>query len=345
MSQESGNSLGQAGTLADRVLNLSTGYIVSYCLSAAARLGISDLLAAGPRSTDELAASTGTQAQALYRMLRTLAAEGVYTEVSPRRFALTELGGYLRSDVPHSMRNWAVMNSGPIPTAFHHLLHSLRTGETAFKQLYGKSHYEYLAEHPEDAQNFNAAMKDLSAQFTAQVLEAYDFGGLGHIVDVGSGPGTLLTAVLKQYPENRGTLMDLPHIAARARCFVAAAGLTERCDFVGGNFLESVPAGGDAYILSLILHNWSDAHCVSILRNVRAAMKPGARVILIDTMIPEGDVPHFGKPSDMVMLVVMGGQERSAAEYCRLFLQAGLRLTRVVPTQGFISVVEAVAAS
>jgi len=320
---------------------MSEGVVVSTALSLAAELGIADLLANGPRSSEELAKITSTHARSLHRVLRLLSSLGVFTEVEPGRFALTSLGECLRTGVPGSMRSWLRMVG--LKVWFHtygDALHSLRTGEPAFARTVGAELFDYLATHPEEGEIFNSAMSDFGQGVAAAVLQGYDFSDVDTIVDVGGGNGSFISAILRANPGMKGILFDLPHVAESARKTIADAGLAKRYDIAGGDFFKAIPAGGDAYVLRWIIHDWDHDRALIILRNCRQAMKSTARLLLVETVIPEGDVPHPGKLVDFVMLTALGGQERTAEEYERLLDEAGFVLRRIVPTASPMSVVE-----
>jgi hypothetical protein len=327
-----------------KLLELTTGYIVTKAVAVAAQLGVADRLVGGPRTSDELAEETDAHPRALYRLLRCLAACGLLTEIDAGRFALTPAGECLRDDVPGSMRAWAIMNSEGVFGAFTDVLHSVRTEEPAFERVFGAPLFDFLARHPEQGAVFARAMGDFNRAATLAAAEAYDWSGLRCIVDVGGGTGTLITSVLDRYPEARGILFDLPEVAESARAAPAVAALDGRCQVVGGDFFGSVPAGGDAYVLSWILHDWDDERALAILRKCRAAIADGGRMVIVETILPPGDEPHFGKVLDVAMLVVTGGRERTEAEYGELFDAAGFRLTRVLPTASPMSIVEALTA-
>jgi hypothetical protein len=320
-----------------RLLELSTGYIVTKALAVAAQLGVADALSAGPRTSDELAAETGTHPRALYRVLRCLGAAGVLTETEPGTFELTEVGACLRSDAPGSMRAWAIMNSEGMFGAFTDVFHSVRTEEPAFERVFGAPLFDFLGRNPEQGEVFGRAMGDFNRAATVAAAETYDWSGLERIVDVGGGTGTLIQRVLERSPDARGVLFDLPEVAG-----VARGSLGDRCEVVAGDFFEGVPEG-DAFVLSWILHDWDDERCRAILRNCRAAAREGARLVVVETILPPGDEPHFGKVLDVAMLVLTGGRERTEAEYAELFAASGFALERVLPTPSPMSVIEGVA--
>ena len=320
---------------------MSEGVVVSTALSLAAELGIADLLANGPRSSEELAKITSTHARSLHRVLRLLSSLSVFTEVEPGRFALTSLGECLRTGVPGSMRSWLRMVG--LKVWFHaygDALYSLRTGEPAFARTVGAELFDYLAAHPEEGEIFNSAMSDFGQGVAAAVLQGYDFSDVDTIVDVGGGNGSFISAILGANPGMTGILFDMPHVAEGARKSIADAGLANRCDIAGGDFFKAIPGGGDVYVLRWIIHDWDHDRALTILRNCRQAMKSTARLLLVETVIPEGDEPHPGKLVDFVMLTALGGQERTAEEYERLLDEAGFVLRRIVPTASPMSVVE-----
>ena len=324
------------------LLQMMTGYWVSQALHVAAKLGIADLLADGPVDCEDLAAATDTHAPSLQRVLRALASVGVFTEVSPGSFALTPLAELLRTETPGSMRALAIMYAEEQYRAWGELLHSVRTGEMAFDHQFGMGYFEYLAQHPEADRVFNEAMTGWTHQLVGAVVDTYDFSPFKTIVDVGGGYGSLLAAILRSNPGTRGILFDLPHVIARAEEQLVAAGVADRCTFVGGDFFAAVPTGGDAYVLSQILHDWDDKRCVAILGQCRRAMPDHGKLLVVELVLPEGDEPFLGKWLDLHMLVLLGSRERTAAEYDTLFRAAGFKLARVVPTPPGPSVVEAV---
>jgi hypothetical protein len=324
------------------LLQMMTGYWVSQALHVAAKLGIADLLADGPVDCEDLALATNTHAPSLRRVLRALASVSVFTEVSPGSFALTPLAELLRTETPGSMRALAIMYAEEQYRAWGELHHSVRTGETAFEQQFGMGYFEYLAQHPESDRLFNEAMTGWTHQLVGAVVDTYDFSAFKTVVDVGGGYGALLAAILQNNSGMRGILFDLPHVVASAEEQLAATEVADRCTFVGGDFFAEVPAGGDAYVLSQILHDWDDERCVAILGNCRQVIPDHGKLLVVELVLPPGDEPFLGKWLDLHMLVLLGGRERTAAEYNTLFRAAGFELARVVPTPPGPSVVEAV---
>jgi hypothetical protein len=326
-----------------RISLLSQGTIITTSLALAAELGIADLLADGPRSSEELAQATSTHPRSLYRLLRLLCSIGVFTEIQTDSFAQTPLSECLRTGVPGSMRSWLRMIG--LKTRYHthaEALYSIKTGEPAFKRVTGMEFFNYLAAHPEEGEIFNQAMNDMGQVVAAAVAQSYDFSGIGKVIDVGGGHGTLIAAILQKYPQMTGILFDSPHVAERARESIASAGLAHRCEVVGGDFFKSVPAGCDAYLLRWIIHNWDHERAVTILRNCRQAMGERSRLLLIESVIPTGNELHPGKFLDYIMLTTQRGRERTEEEYDSLRREADLRLNKVAPTGSHLSIIEVV---
>ncbi len=311
---------------------LVNGYQVSQAIHVAATLGLADLVADGARTSDDLAAATDTDADALYRLLRALASVGVFREEEGKRFALTELGDALRTDSPESIVDWAAfVGRGYYRDAWSSLIDSVRTGENAFRLAHGVGVWEYRARRPEESAIFDGAMAGNSRLVIRSLLAAYDFGRFGTIVDVGGGNGALLAALLDEYPYLRGVLFDQPHV-------VDGVDLGERCDVVAGSFFETVPEGGDAYLLKWILHDWEDEEAAAILRTIR---RSGATVIVVERIVgPPNETPE-AKLSDLNMLVGPGGKERTLDEFAALFGSAAYRLVAVTPTPSGMHVIEA----
>lgn len=329
-----------SGPAAVQMYELLYSSLASQLVIVAAELGVADHLGDELLVVEELARRTETDAEALYRMLRALASIGVFTEVSHRTFGLTPLAETLRSDASTSMRDLARYVGLPErQRAFAALIQSVRTGEPAFDHVHGRDWWTHFAAHPELAELFNRAMGSMARLVNSATLAAHDLGDVRHLVDVGGGQGQLVTTILRRYPEMTAVVFDLPHVAARAEEVMREAGLAGRVECVGGDFLQAVPAGGDAYVLSWTLHDWDDKDSVRILRNVRAAMAPGARLIVIDEVIPVGDEPHFGKFEDIVMLALLKGRVRTAAQFAALFEAAGMRIAEIIDTPSPTSVI------
>jgi hypothetical protein len=321
---------------------MGTASFVSAILYAAAKLGIADILSSGPQSAAELAGPTGTHAPSLHRLLRSLASLGVLTEGEGQRFALTPLGEALQSGAPGSARASLLTLCGPLFwNCWQELPYAVETGRSGFEKLHGMPVFEYLAQHPDVASAFSETMVGFHGAEPPAVAEAYDFSGIGTLVDVGGATGNLLSTVLSRHGALRGVLFDLPHVVSDAPALLQARGVEGRVTIEAGSFFDGVPPGGDAYLLSHVLHDWSEEQCLAILGNCREAMPRDGRLLVVETVLPPGDAPHPGKVLDMAMLVLPGGQERTEAEYDALLAKAGFRLNRVVPTASAVSVVEA----
>jgi len=321
------------------LLRIGLGFAAAQSLSVAAELGLADLLASGPQTVEALASATGTEPSALRRLMRLLSAEGVFAEEASGTFAQTPLSDALRADASASPRDFLRMIGREPFMAWARLLDAVRSGRPSFERVFGAPRFDWLAQNPEAAALFQAAMVALGGDVIEPIATAYEFGDLGVVVDVGGGHGGLLSTILAHHPGVRGILFDLPGgIAA------AAAGLggpLPRCELVAGDFFEAVPEGADVYLMKKVLHDWSDDDAVRILVNCRHAMAPGGRVLVAETLVPPGNTPDPIKVMDLNMLVVTGGRERTADEFAALFARAGLAAGRILPTGSRISVIEA----
>ena len=329
------------------MLDLIIGYWVSQMVHVAAKLGLADLLKKGPKSPAELARSAGADPLSVHRLLRALASVGVFAERKDGRFALTPLAATLRSDRPDSMRAFAVMIVEDYNwMAWGDVLESVQTGRAAFDRVHGMRIFDYLGKHPDKAREFGEAMTSISGAENPAVAAAYDFSKAGTIVDVGGSHGHLLAAILKANPRLKGVLFDMAPVLEQARKapYVGAGDVARRVELAPGDFFDSVPEGADLYIMKYILHDWDDDLCVKVLVNCRRAMVPGGKVLVVDTVIPPVNGPHWGKLLDINMLVGTGGRERTRSEFVHLFERGGLRLTRVIPTASPVSIVEGVSA-
>lgn len=322
------------------ILELGFGGWLTQALAAAVRLGIADALSDGPQTAEEIAHRVGTDPRATYRLMRALASHSVLKLRRDGRFALTRTGRALVSDNPNSVAPMLAFVGHPAHREhWSNLEHSVRTGETAVSKVRGMSFFDYTDTDPELAQVFNDAMTGASAVSIESAVPAYDFSNSKLIVDVGGGHGALLAAVLRKAPDARGVLFDLPQVVAGAGATLAD--VASRCDLTGGSFFDSVPTGGDTYLLKTVIHDWDDEQSLTILRNVRAAIAPGGKVLLFEMVLPEGAPAHLGLVLDLEMLVAAGGQERTQREYAELLSRAGFRLQRVVPTTSPIAIIEA----
>lgn len=324
-----------------QMLQFVTGFWMSRALFVFAKLGIPDLLQSGPKSVEELAQATETHAPSLYRLLRALASNGVVKTESDGRFALTPLSEILVT-APGSVRWFIVSELGQEHyPAWGNLMHSVKTGEIAFDNHFGVDIWEYFGQNPEDAAVFNDSMSGMTAAVNEAIMSRYDFSPFDKVVDVGGGHGGLITSILKQNPQVKGVLFDAPVVIEGARPRLEAAGIADRCEAVSGDFFKAVPAGGDAYVMKWIIHDWEDEKAIRILKNCRTHMQPNGRLIIVDCVVPENDEPDFSKTFDLNMMVMTGGKERTAAEFEHLLATAGFKLLRVIPTDLPTSIVEA----
>jgi SAM-dependent methyltransferase len=322
-------------------------YRITHAIKAAAQLGITDHLGERPQSADELAARLDANPRALYRLLRTLVSVGLLADAGEGQFTLTPVGACLRSDAPDRMRAWALCEGAEYyQGAWMNLPHAVQTGETAFGYTHGTSFYQYLAEHPETGHDFSQAMLDYARLIAKAVVAGYDFAGVRRVVDIGCSHGRLLSAILRANPTVSGVLFDRPEVIERTAERIRRTELAGRAELVAGDFFESLPAGGDLYILSRILMDYDDDASVRLLQNCHRAMRPGGRVLIIQLLMPEqGDDASRERlfeaaVSDLNMLVLTGGRERTEGEYRTLLGRAGFRLSRVIQSQALVSLIE-----
>jgi hypothetical protein len=319
------------------------GFWLSQAIYVAAKLGVADLVEDGPKTSEELAQAAGANASALHRVLRALASVGIFHQDESGRFRQTVHSSSLRTGVPGSFRAAAIAMNEEVYRAWGDLLHGVRTGEAAFEHVFRMSWIDYQNENPAVAKAFHEELTANSARMGALTAAAYDFSGFNKIVDVGGGYGALLTSIFKAYPHVQGVLLDRAPIVAGAREQIESAGMSERCELVIGDFFDEVPSGGDAYIMSFILHGWDDERDVMILKNCHRAMPGHAKLLAVETLVPPGNEPGLGKFMDLnVMVMRVGARERTEAEYRDLLIRGGFKLIRVIPTPGLQSVLEAV---
>ena len=324
------------------MLQIISGFWISRAVYVIGKLGIPDLLQSGAKTAEELASATNTHAPSLFRILRAIVSIGVLSSVEGGRFAQTPLSETLVTDAPGSLRWFAVSELGQEHyPAWGNLMHSVKTGEIAFDNFFGVDIWKYFQQNPEDGAVFQNSMSGVTAATNEQIRSLYDFSKFETVVDVGGGHGGLITSILQTNPKVKGILFDAPQVIADARPKIEAAGLADRCETVAGDFFKSVPAGGEAYVMKWIIHDWNDQQAVTILRNCRNQMKPGGKLIIVDCVVPENNEPDFSKFFDLNMLVMTGGKERTKKEFAQILSAAGLKLLRVIPTEVPTSIVEA----
>lgn len=344
MSNVTVSSLPQSLPPSMVLFQIATGFYYSRALSLIAQLGIADLLIDGPRPAAALAAATHTNPDALRRVLRLLVSSGVFDEADNGDFALTPLSEALRSDAVGSVRTAVQMFGGRVQDSWADLQYCIETGEPAFRKRGESDAFESMRKHPQEAAVFDAAMADFTRMVAVAVAAAYDFSPYQTLVDVGGGNGALMIGILNANPHLRAVVFDQPAVVERARASIAEAGLSERCQVVGGDFFATPPAGGDAYVLKHVIHDWDDARATAILRGCHRVMAPHAKLLIVEGTYPahvdQSLVSRGAASNDVNMLVCTGGRQRSEAEFRALFEASGFALSRIVPTAARASVIE-----
>ena len=330
--------------LARQLLRLINSSWIAQACYVTARLGIADLLAHGPRSAEDLAAATATHAPSLKRLLAALGSVNVCRQRDDGRFEMTRFGQLLATDAPCSMRAWTLQWGGEAWPVWANLLYSVRTGQSARALITGTPGFGHLDRDPQAAAIFNRAMADLTLLSAIAIARAYDFSRL-KVMDVGGGYGALLAQILVTYPSATGVLFDMPHAIAKAREHLAGRGLDARCEFVTGDFFVAVPADADLYVLKSVIHDWSDERARAILGSCRRAMRPGARVLIVERLLPER-LEHSAEHealarSDLHMLVALGAQERTEAQMEALLESSGFTKLRRIDTESDFQIVAA----
>lgn len=340
MASASPHIIESEAKLGARLHRMGNGFWISQGIYVVAKLGVADHMSDEARPVSEIASAVGASSEALYRIMRMLAAEGVFTEPQKHSMALTPMGQLLRRDHPGTLRQQFLGITELDWFHWGHLLDCVRDGGDAMHRLHGKGLFEYLQDNPAIGRMFDEAMTGFVTENGLAVIAAYDFGQFKTMVDVGGGVGTFMTALLKAQASLSGTVFDLPAVIASAKKNVATQGLASRCDCVAGNFFESVPEGGQAYVAVSIIHDWDDDNSLAILRNIRKVIPANGKLLLVEMVVPEGDTPSYSKLLDVNMLVLTGGKERTEAEYRELGARAGFRLSGVTPTRGPSGILE-----
>lgn len=318
------------------------GYVVAKSIYVAAKLNLADLIAAnGPMSTAQLAVKSGAHEESLSRLLRALASAGIFSAGADGKYSLTPMAECLREDSPDSVKAMSLGTGNVFFNSMAELLSTVQTGEPGFPKAIGLLPFEYMGKYPDEAKIFDRMMTDIHGGETAPMIGTYDFSPFKTVVDIGGGNGEVITAILQHFPGVHGVLFDLPHVIDRAANNIVASGLSDRCELVGGSFFETVASGGDAYIMRHIIHDWSDDDAVNILTNCRKAMNPGGKVLVVEAVIEEGNGPSPFKWLDLSMLMI-GGKERTHAQFDIIFTKAGLKLNRIVPFMHDLSVIEGI---
>ncbi|MBI3257897.1 MAG: methyltransferase [Ignavibacteriae bacterium] len=326
-----------------QMLQMITGFWTSCCIYNAAKLDIADLLADGAQTTEQLAETTHCDAPSLYRVLRALASVGIFSENEKGEFSNTMLSDTLQNNVPGSMKAMAIAQLGDHYNAWGNLLYSIKTGNIAFDKVEGMPVWKYYETHPAEGVNFMKAMTGFSGASIMNILPAYDFSRFKTIVDIGGGNGALLMAVLDTVKDATGIVFDMEYVVHETQKEINAKGFAGRCRTQGGDFFVSVPNGADVYLMKMILHDWNDEKSIQILKNCANAMNSNSTLLVMESVISEGNTPHPGKFMDINMLAMTGGKERTEKEFASLFSKAGLKLSKVIHTHSpMFSIVESI---
>lgn len=326
------------------VLQAAFGYVVSACLGVFVKLGIADLLGDETMDVKQLSQKAGADEEYLFRVLRALEPAGIVRRVSPRVFGLSGAGLLLRKNAPQSLAAGAEWLTDPLHfKLYSELRGSIESGATTFDRVYGEPFFNWVSrqENANEAAVFNDAMTSFSEMCIAALLDAYNFGPIGRLIDVGGGHGAILRSILKAYPRMHGLIAEMEAVIPQTRTAIAQDGLASRCGAVACDFFAEVPAGGDAYFMKHILHDWADEPASRLLRNIRAVMPKHGRLLLAECVLDDSAAPHPGKLLDIEMIAFVGGKERTASEFRQLLLQSGFVLKRVIPTRSPFSLLEA----
>lgn len=308
-------------------------------LNVAAELGIADLLKEGGKSIHELADLTGTHEESLYRMMRMLASQEIFREQKNRFFALTPLAEALQeNNIKYLITSHLSKRQFHL---FGEMIYTIRTGKSASEMVIGNSVFENLGQDEEHNERFINAMTNVSLMQISTILPVYPFKNYKNIIDIGGGEGLMMAALLQKYSACRGIVFDRPQSAGMAVKFIERYGIGDRCKFVSGSFFETIPEGGDLYILKNILHDWNDESCLVILRNIAMTMPSASRLLIIDPVVEEGNRPSIGKMTDMLMMTALGGKERSKDEFKILLDQANFRIRKTHRTISQLILIEA----
>lgn len=312
------------------LLRMADGHMEAKALQVAAQLGIADLIAENPKTADQLAKIVGVHADPLYRVLRALASVGIFKESSDSHFGNTPLSEAIRADVPGSVRDSVIMRPmDAFLLAWSRLMDVVRTGKPSFKDVNGCEQWEYFRRHPDIGEIFNKGISARTSQVTSALLQSYDFSQFETLIDVGGGLGTVLAAILNEFPHLHGCLYEQSSAIEGARSFLEAQGVISRCKLVAGDFFESVPKDFDVYLMKSILHDWDDEEALAILKNCRASMNKNGRLLIVDAVISRDNAPHPAKWKDLMMMVVYGSKERTEREFQKLLADAGFKLKQV----------------
>jgi ubiquinone/menaquinone biosynthesis C-methylase UbiE len=324
------------------LLKMIDGYRASQLIYVAAELGLADLLKRGPMHYADLAAACAAQPRRLYRLLRAMTSLGIFTRLPGDRFELNPLTELLQKDTPGSVRPWVIFAGRQHIPAWGQLLHSVKTGETGFELVFGMNAWEYREQYPEARRLFQDATSSRNLPAAQAIADAYDFSQFECVVDVGGGKGIVTAAILQANPSVRAVVMDLEVALRGSKEYLESIGLTDRCEFVVGDFLDSVNARGDCLLLSRVIHDWDDEQAVQILTNCRRAMQSGHKLLIVERVLAPDSSDPEGALTDLSMMVVNGGRERTLAEFQSLLSASGFAFTNLVPTKSLVQVVEGI---
>jgi ubiquinone/menaquinone biosynthesis C-methylase UbiE len=323
-----------------QLMKFIVGKWISKPIYVAAELGIADMLAEGPKNIGELAQASQSHAPSLYRMMRALASVGIFFETEDKRFELTPMAEYLKTG---SMRSIALLfNSNWSDKAWGYFLDSVKTGDTAFEKAHGMPVSDWLERNPRAADVLNEANAVKAANSHRAVVDVYDFSGINTLTDVGGGIGVLMAEILIANPSMKGVVADIPSVIKEARKIIQSRGLEARCRVTECDFFKKIPPGSDAYLMSNILHDWSDEQCRVILTNCYRAMRTESRLLVVEMVIPPGNEPSVAKLLDLEMLVITGGRERTEPEFKNLFESSGFKFSRFIPTKESVCIIEGI---
>ncbi len=330
-------------TPVDRLISLADGFLISRALYVVAELNIADQLRDGEKTAQEIAEKLNLNAEAVHRLLRMLAAHGVFTQSVNNSFALNDVAQLLTTTHPQSLHGFLLHEDDARWQSYGKMAYTLQTGNSTFNHLFGEGYFDYIAHDKKRSEQFDRGMATLSEAENKLIASTFNFSPFNHIVDVGGGVGGFLTAILEKNKKIQGVLYELPHLANLAQEYVTSKGLTNRIQIITGSFLESVVSGGDLYILKRILHDWNDEVCIKILQNCHNAMGDNARLLILDCIVPEGSSYDISKDIDIIMMVIFGGKERTKKDFEKLFEVSGLKLDKITPIPGsMLSAIEAV---
>lgn len=325
-----------------KLMELASAHILARAIHVAAVFKIADHLVDGPCNLHELAYKVNADHDALYRLLRLLASNDIFSEDEHRNFSLTTLAMPLVSGHTESLQSWLANHDGDEKRwrSYGHMAYSVQTGKPAFNHVFGQGYFDFISQDADMAKSFDEGMRNLSEKEDICIAGCYDFSPHATMTDIGGGKGGLISAIMKSHPTLSGILYDLPHVQISAEAYIFEQDLTSRINFKSGSFFDAVPFGSDVYVLKRILHDWDDELCIQILSNCRKAMKPSAKLLIIEAIVAPANDRDFAKDVDLAMLVLFGGKERTQKEWENLLDRANLKLLGIHPTPSMLSILE-----